>query len=255
MTKSQMSTRRVHQVGYWAVRVGHVPGIYSSWGDCQKHVTNLEPGVKCAWKRFEHTSDGFEKAKKFCKAENEANEANEEANEANEEEITEEDLEEDKHLLLVRLETNWTREKQHARLNKELPYYAVVFNMSLDDDRNLFDYYQLPQPTEERCILMALLAFLQWCQDPNTALHRRGHDGIKEYEDIVELDTSMIRHIIVQTPCKRLENMFEYSVSGSVMTKTSKGMARTIQRHLEAILRDFAIVVEFITVSESAADE
>lgn len=237
--------------GYWSVHVGHEPGIYGSWADCKVQIKDIG-SEKAEWKRFDRTEAGFEDAKTFCRY-GEAMEMIPEKDGSSEESSDDSD-EYDPSMLMIRLETNWSRDKHRQsqeQKRKSPPQYAVVFDLDMDDPRNLYDLFTMPRPTQERCILMALVSFLQWCNNPDSAQNRRGGDILLEdAADYLEpFDADTVRRIVIQTPCKRVEHMFD-STKGGKKTQTCKGLARTAQGHLGRLARRDIDVV-FITVDQA----
>ncbi len=258
-----MAPRRRRAAGYWSVHVGHEPGIYGSWADCQVQIKDLG-SEKAEWKRFERSDAGFENAKTFCRfgeamkmipvADSEGDDSDDDDSSTETGSSSDEDEYDDPSTLLIRLETNWTRDKHRqsrGQKRKSPPQYAVVFDLDMDDPRNLYDRYTMPRPTQERCILMALVSFLQWCNNPDSAQFRRGGDILLEdaAEFLEPFDSDTVQHIVIQTPCQRVENMFD-STKGGKATQACKGMARTVQGHLERLARR-GIDVVFITVDEA----
>jgi len=177
-----MSSRRNTKktIGYWAVFKGRSRGVYTSLGDCMAQVSDLSDGSQGVWRRFPKTPEGLEDAKAFCThGPTESSESSASSSETESEpdsESSSSSSDDDSDILYIRLETNWDRKRQLEK--KSRPQYAVIFDHEMEDPRNIFSWFDLPNPTMERCIQMALLTFLQWTKDPLSAKKRRKHDPI-----------------------------------------------------------------------------
>ena len=227
-------------MSYWAVAKGHAPGIYGNKKDCNAQTEGHPAPL---WKKFPLTPCGFEAAKEFILEHRQKQERDGVSLDDSEEE----EEEEEDGTLLIRIDTNWTKDrdgKKHQFVSQGPPQYSVLFDLDGDDPRNLYALYTMRgrKPTRERCVEMGLMAFFEWTHDPETARYRRGTDPLMQFEDIAVFDPSAIKHIIIQQPCAALEKKYMRSAS------RRRGMERLICWRMRSLKKEHGIEITLITV-------
>jgi hypothetical protein len=223
-------------------------------------------GEDVIWHRFPWNKQGFDDARNFSvhgykhlngiqdTKDDESSESESESKSDDDDDDGDDGDDDDDDAQVVVLQTNWTKQLAASAAPGQirLPQYAVIFGFDHEDPRNMYARYTLSgRPTTARCIMMALLALVQWCVRPENAGTRRQHDPYAAYEAKITPGLSPeTRSIIIQTPCKSVESMFNVPVDPK---RTLKGMPRTIAAHLRRLRRaPYDLDISFVTVEQTA---
>lgn len=257
---------------YYAVAIGHAPGIYVDKKDLRAQISGLHELREPLWKAFPYTPRGFEDAKQFI-IKNKIREGGSAAQGPHEEfeevpldsseessgESTSSSYEDDPSELMVRLETNWTKDregKKHQWVSQGPPQFAVIFGLDSDDPRNLFGLYSLGRSgvTREKCIEQALMTFLEWIFNPQSAKFKRGPDplAIESAEYLPPFDFDETKTILIQQPCRAVEKKYS---SPPKRYHTPKGPERLIRRRIQELRHNFGIDFSIITIDPDEEKE
>ena len=250
------------RVGYWAIHSGPEGsrGVYSSWKECRAQTRGYDGAI--SWHRFPLSKRGLADAKAFCVggvetldgATAEPDGGGGSDSDSGDSSDSDSGDPDDPSVQVVVLQTNWTKQLAAAAADpaRRRPQFAVVFGHDQEDPRNLYSLYRLPRPTTDRCILMALLALMQWCEDPMSAVTRREHDPYAKYEVAATPGLAPeVRVLVVQTPCASVERLFGL---GPPPRRAVAGLAQSITRILDRLrAAPRNLDVRFVTIAQDTS--
>ena len=229
---------------YWAVHRGFIPGVYDTYADVKAQVRGFGHELGASYSRFPRSARGLEEAKEFCLHGGQG--LDDDDGDGSEDS----DDDEQDNIMVVSIGTNYGNKTAHdarARIHAGLPQYSILFNMDMNDRRNMFSLFRMPRPTTNRILLAGVVALLRFIDDPQSSKMRRENDPYMEYEiaTIPGIEPS-VHTIIVTLPSAALVETLNETVGSPPKGKWAKGLLRTIASYLQKIRqsRDVSFVLE-----------